>query len=53
LRIICLLRHITEEKKRREDEEEDVSSYWRDLRKREDAVNCKRRHLIALSGEMA
>jgi len=36
-----------------EDEEEDVRSYWINLRKREDIGHWKRRHWIALCGELA
>jgi hypothetical protein len=36
-----------------EDEEEDVSSYWIILRKREDVGYWKRKHKIALCGEIA
>ena len=34
-----------------EDKEEDVSSYWMNLEKREDTVNCKGKHKIAVCGE--
>ena len=44
----CLLKHIIAGKiggyKLREDEEEDVSSYWMNVRKREDTGNWKRKH---------
>ena len=54
LRRICLLNTLLkEEYKGREDEEEDVSNYWMTLRKREDNGNSKRKHQIALSGELA
>jgi DNA phosphorothioation-dependent restriction protein DptG len=43
----CLLNHVIE------DEEENTSSYWMILRKREDAVNLKTKHYIALCGELA
>jgi hypothetical protein len=33
-------------------ENEDVSSYYITLRKREDTANCKRKHYIALCGEL-
>ena len=33
-------------------EEKDVSSYWITLRKRENTVNWKRKHYIALCGEL-
>jgi len=36
-----------------EDEEGDVNSYWRNLQKTEDTVNCKRKHYIAFYGEPA
>ena len=36
-----------------EGKEEDVSSYWITLRKLEDIVNWKRKHYIALPGELA
>jgi len=34
-----------------EDKEEDVSSYWMNLEEREDTVNLKRKHKIAVCGE--
>ena len=34
-------------------EEEDVSRYWVTVRKREDTVDRKRKHCIALCGEFA
>jgi hypothetical protein len=39
--------------KRLEDEEEDVSNYWMTSRKREDTGNRKRKHSIALCGELS
>jgi hypothetical protein len=33
--------------------EEEVSSYWTTLSKREDTVSLKRKHQIALYGELA
>jgi hypothetical protein len=42
-----------EGQKGRKDEEEDVSSYWMTLRKRKDTLHCKRKHQIALCGELA
>jgi hypothetical protein len=36
-----------------ENEEGDVNSYWRNLRKTQDTVNCKRKHCIAFYGEPA
>jgi hypothetical protein len=41
------------DKKWQEDKEEDVSSYLMTLRKREDARNWKRKHWIALFGELS
>jgi len=38
--------------KRREDEEEDVSSNWMSFRKLENSGNWKRKHEIALCGEL-
>jgi hypothetical protein len=37
---------------RQADEEEDVSSYWAILREREDTGNWKRKHYVALCGEL-
>jgi len=36
-----------------EDEKEEISSYWMTLQKKEHTENWNRRHLIALSGELA
>jgi len=36
----------------REGKEEDVSSYWMDLRKREDTDNWKKKHSTVLCGEI-
>jgi len=36
-----------------EGEEEGVSSYWMTLRKKKDTGNWKRKHYIALCGELA
>jgi hypothetical protein len=40
-------------KKGNEDKKEDLSSYWMTLRKREDSRILKRKHYIALCGELA
>jgi hypothetical protein len=37
----------------REDDEKEVSSYWMNLRKKENTGNWKKKHQIALCGELA
>jgi hypothetical protein len=58
LRRNCLLKHVIEGKIEErievtKNEEEDISTYWMPLRKYEDTEHRKRKHQIALCGELA
>jgi hypothetical protein len=53
LRRKCFLKHVIEGKMGRKDEEEDAICYRITLRKRDDTGKRKRKHLMALCGELA